>query len=94
VSRPGSSARADSGCSANAAALDEFLSRFELLDYPVQAGSHYGKLRADLERAGIQIGGNDLMIAAHALTIGARLATANVGEFNRVPGLRALNWLA
>jgi tRNA(fMet)-specific endonuclease VapC len=79
--------------SANIAALDEFLSRFELLDYPVNASVSYGKIRADLQRAGTPIGNNDLLIAAHALTIKANVATANVGEFRRVKGLKVLAWL-
>jgi tRNA(fMet)-specific endonuclease VapC len=78
---------------ANIAALDEFLSRFELLDYPVEASVSYGKIRADLERAGTPIGNNDLLIAAHALAIKANVATANVGEFQRVKGLKVLPWL-
>jgi tRNA(fMet)-specific endonuclease VapC len=78
----------------NATALEEFLSRFELLDYPVDAAAAYGATRAALERSGKPIGNNDLLIAAHALTIGARVATANTGEFGRVPGLKVLDWLA
>jgi tRNA(fMet)-specific endonuclease VapC len=53
----------------------------------------YGELRARLEAAGRPIGGNDMLIAAHALTIGATLVTDNVGEFERVAGLRIENWL-
>ena len=77
----------------NAAALGEFLVRFELLDYPVDAASSYGQIRADLEQADTPIGNNDLLIAAHAIAINARVATANVGEFQRVKGLKVLNWL-
>jgi tRNA(fMet)-specific endonuclease VapC len=33
----------------------------------------------------------DLMIAAHALTLGAMLVTKNPREFKRVPGLRMEN---
>ena len=40
------------------------------------------------------IGAMDLLIAAHALALGATLITANEGEFRRVPGLRVENWLA
>jgi tRNA(fMet)-specific endonuclease VapC len=80
--------------SENAATLDEFLSRFELLDYPVDAAASYGRIRADLERAGKPIGNNDLLIAAHALAIGARVATSNTSEFERVRGLKVLDWLA
>jgi tRNA(fMet)-specific endonuclease VapC len=37
--------------------------------------------------AGTPIGPYDLLIAAQALRVGAALATANVSEFARVPGL-------
>ena len=80
--------------SENAATLDEFLSRFELLDYPVDAATTYGRTRTGLERAGTPIGNNDLLIAAHALAIGARVATSNASEFERVTGLKVLDWLA
>lgn len=78
----------------NAAALDEFLSRFDLLDYPVSAAEIYGMIRADLERSGTPIGNNDLLIAAHAVTIDARVATANTSEFGRVRGMKVVDWLA
>jgi tRNA(fMet)-specific endonuclease VapC len=80
--------------SANAAALEEFLSRFELLDYPVDAGASYGKIRSELERGGTPIGNNDLLITAHAMAIKANVATANIGEFQRVKGLKVLDWLS
>ncbi len=77
----------------NASALEEFFTRFELLDYPIEAASRYGPIRAQLENDGVVIGGNDLLIAAHASAIGASVATANVKEFQRVRGLKVLNWL-
>ena len=80
--------------SENAATLHEFLSRFELLDYPVDAATTYGRTRTGLERAGTPIGNNDLLIAAHALAIDARVATSNASEFERVTGLKVLDWLA
>jgi len=57
------------------------------------AAAHYGKLRAHLERAGSQIGAYDLLIAAHALSLGFVLVTNNVREFSRMPGLRVENWV-
>ncbi|MFZ2727181.1 MAG: hypothetical protein WAX77_13075 [Methylococcaceae bacterium] len=54
---------------------------------------HYGKLRAFLEQQGQVIGGNDMLIAAHALAINAILITDNVAEFKRVPQLHIENWL-
>ena len=34
-----------------------------------------------------------MLIAAHALAMGATRVTANVGEFGRVRGLLVENWL-
>jgi len=38
------------------------------------------------------IGANDLFIAAHARSLGLRLVTNNVAEFDRVKGLTLENW--
>ncbi len=51
-----------------------------------------GDLRASLEANGTAIGPYDLLIAAQALRTGATLATANVDEFARVPGLSWEDW--
>jgi tRNA(fMet)-specific endonuclease VapC len=51
------------------------------------------RIRAVLEAAGTPIGPNDLLIAAHALSLGATLVTDNLREFARVPGLAVENWL-
>ena len=52
----------------------------------------YGRIRIELEKKGLPIGPFDLLIAAHALSLGLTLVTANVREFARVPGLRVENW--
>jgi len=54
---------------------------------------HSAAIRVALEAAGTPIGSNDLLIAAHALSLGAVVVTDNVLEFSRVPGLRVENWL-
>ncbi|MHB1558775.1 MAG: PIN domain-containing protein [Isosphaeraceae bacterium] len=51
-----------------------------------------GDLRAALESNGTALGPYDLLIAAQALRTGATLATANVDEFARVPGLSWEDW--
>jgi len=38
-------------------------------------------------------GGNDLLIAAHALSLNLTVITNNVREFSRVPNLKLENWL-
>ena len=52
----------------------------------------YGRIRADLERRGTPIGAHDLLIAAHALSLGLILVTNNVREFSRIQGLKIENW--
>jgi tRNA(fMet)-specific endonuclease VapC len=74
------------------AALDAFLRYLEVLDFPDKASSHYGKIRADLKTRGAMIGANDLLIAAHARSLGLTLITNNTREFRRVRGLAIENW--
>jgi len=50
-------------------------------------------LWAKLERAGRPIGGNDLLIAAQAVTLGHTIVTDNEGEFARIDDLPCENWL-
>lgn len=54
---------------------------------------HYGEIRAALEQAGTPIGNNDLWIAAHARDQQLTLISNNLREFERVPGLKAENWV-
>jgi tRNA(fMet)-specific endonuclease VapC len=74
------------------AALDAFLHHVEALDYPDEAAPHYGQIRAALKLAGNLIGANDLLIAAHARSLGLTLVTNNTREFCRVKGLTLENW--
>ncbi|MBL9039521.1 MAG: PIN domain-containing protein [Archangium sp.] len=72
--------------------LDAFFSELGALPFDDRAATHYGLIRAQLERAGTPIGPNDLMVAAIALAADATLVTRNGAEFRRVPGLRVETW--
>lgn len=61
------------------------------LEKPVDAA--YGALRMRLEKLGTVIGAHDLLIAAHALTLGYAVVTDNEKEFARVKDLHCENWL-
>ena len=76
----------------NKEALDQFVAPLAVVAFDRSATEVYGKLRTTLERKGQSIGGMDLLIAAHALALNVRLATHNVREFRRVPGLRVETW--
>jgi tRNA(fMet)-specific endonuclease VapC len=52
----------------------------------------YGQIRAAMERKGFGISAMDLLIACHALVLGATLVTDNMREFSRVPGLQVVSW--
>lgn len=75
------------------AQLEAVLLALPVLPFESPADATYGRLRAQLERAGQPIGGNDLLIAAHAMALGHTLVTDNEREFVRVTGLRCENWL-
>jgi tRNA(fMet)-specific endonuclease VapC len=72
--------------------LERFLGTFALLDFDEAAARAYGEIRAALEKRGRTIGPLDLLIAAHARSVGATVLTGNFGEFNRVPGLTVRRW--
>lgn len=74
------------------AALDALLRYLEVLDFPNEASPHYAKIRADLKARGAMIGANDLLIAAHARSLGLTLITNNTREFGRVRNLSIENW--
>lgn len=61
-------------------------------DFDRASASMYGKVRSALEEKGRAIGPNDMLIAAHALSLELVLVTDNVNEFKRVKGLKVENW--
>ena len=74
--------------------VEGFASQLDVADFGPNAAGHFGDIRADLERRGQIIGAYDLLIAAHARSLGLVLVTGNLGEFRRVEGLRCEDWLA
>jgi len=72
-------------------ALSEII---EVIPFDKDAAKAYGDIRSDLEKRGEVIGGNDLLIAAHAISKDLTLVTNNIREFSRVSGLKVENWAA
>lgn len=77
----------------NRAALSEFLSPIDIMQFDELAADSYGEVRAFLEKKGTLIGPLDTMIAAHAKSLGAILVTNNTKEFSRVMGLKIEDWV-
>ncbi len=72
--------------------VERFAARREVLPFDLDAASHAAEIRAKLEREGQSIGGYDVLIAGHARSRGLIVVTGNLGEFNRVEGLRCEDW--
>lgn len=76
----------------NRLALALLLSNIEIMDFDSLAAENYGRVRADLEKAGTPIGPLDMMIAGQAKALGYVVVTNNTREFERVDGLLLENW--
>jgi len=72
--------------------IEEFLGAMTVHPLTSEVAAVYGRVRAGLDAKGTPIGPLDLMIASHALTLGATLVTSNLREFQRVPRLRCQDW--
>ena len=84
---------AKKGSARLSAQLEAVLGVLDVLPFEAPADSNYGTLRAQLEHAGQPIGGNDLLIAAQAMSLGCTVVTDNEREFARVDKLALENWL-
>lgn len=73
--------------------VDAILEAIEVLSLDPPADAVYGRLRAELERSGQSIGGNDLLIAAQCVAQKLTLVTNNEREFGRIGTLSCENWL-
>ena len=73
-------------------ALGSFLSKIQILPWGRDEALVYGNLRAKQEKAGKPLGNLDMLIAAHAIAVGAILIT-NDKAFAHVADLASItNW--
>jgi tRNA(fMet)-specific endonuclease VapC len=71
----------------------QFFRLVRLLAWDADAADYYAEIRHQLTTAGQPIGEMDMMIAAHALSIGAVLVTNNTSHFARIAlPLQLVNW--
>jgi|ERR1700712_5119805 tRNA(fMet)-specific endonuclease VapC len=74
--------------------VERMAARLAVLDFDSRAAAHAGEIYAELGRRGELIGPYDILIAGHARSLGLVMITGNLGEFQRVDGLRSEDWLA
>jgi len=73
-------------------AMEGAIARLRVLPWGRHEAQAYGELRAKLEASGTTLGGMDMLIAAHAVAMGAVLVT-NDKAFGQVDALHAsANW--
>jgi len=73
--------------------VEQVLNSLPVLAFEAAIDKEYEKVRVDLEKRGLPIGHHDLLIAAHALSLGLIVVTANEREFSRVENLTVENWI-
>ncbi len=72
--------------------VEQVLNSLPVLSLEEPTDEVYAKIRVTLESRGLPIGHHDLLIAAHALSVGLTVVTANEREFTRVENLTVENW--
>lgn len=76
----------------NRQALEEFILPLVIADFDERAAVTYGAVRAALEKAGTSVGSMDMLIGAHALSLGVTLVTNNTREFKQIKSLKIEDW--
>jgi tRNA(fMet)-specific endonuclease VapC len=77
----------------HAGLIEAFVARLSaILPWDRVAAEEATRVRRDLNAKGTPIGGNDTMIAGHALAANCVLVTNNTREFSRVAGLHIEDW--
>ena len=72
--------------------LEVFFFNIPSLPFDNESAEQYAMLRNMLEKAGIVIGANDLLIAAVAQQHGLTIVTRNQREFGMIPTLKTEIW--
>lgn len=72
--------------------LDALMDSMQMLDYDSSAAMATARVCASLRTRGMPIGPFDALLAGTALARGLIMVTANIREFQRVPGLVVEDW--
>ena len=72
--------------------LDTLARDVRCVDFDLDGARAYGELRTAVEKRGTPLGPYDMMIAAHARSLGLIVVTDNEREFRRVRSLQVQNW--
>lgn len=74
------------------AVAEALLSRLKVLEVDAPVARLHARVKGDLAALGTPVGPHDLWLAATAMAHGLTMVTANLREFQRVPGLLVEAW--
>lgn len=78
----------------HSAIVDRFLTHVAVLPWDSRAAEEYAKLRIALNSAGRSLGSMDMLIAAHAASLGATLVTNDAALLRLAPLVETADWTA
>lgn len=79
--------------STNSARVLRLCASLRVVSFDAQAAASYAQCWTTLAAKGTPIGPIDMLIAGHAISLGATLVTGNTREFGRVDGLSIEDWI-
>ncbi len=72
--------------------IKEFIARVDVLPWDSSVATTYGKFKVSCESIGVSLSDMDMLIASHAVAVGATLVTKDQA-FSRIPtGILLDNW--
>ncbi|MHA1673392.1 MAG: type II toxin-antitoxin system VapC family toxin [Promethearchaeota archaeon] len=78
---------------ANIRIVEEFVSRFTIVEFSREALKYYAQIYAELKQQGIGIGDFDELIASVVIANNGNILTNNVDHFQRINLLEHQNWM-
>ncbi len=76
------------------ALIGDLRQEIQVVDFDSACAEKFGQVRGALLQLGIAVPTTDLMIATAALVEDLTLVTHNTFDFQRIPGLRLVDWLS
>ncbi len=70
--------------------VEAVLSAFPTLPFDLLAARAHARLWASLVASGSDVGAHDRLVGATAISAGWQIGTANLDDFNRIPGLEVV----
>ncbi len=70
--------------------VERIIERLAAVEITSQIARTHARLWVDMASRGVVTGAHDLWVAASAVTLGYGVATNNVADYRRVPGLRVV----